>query len=209
MISGGDLIKNKIGLFGGTFDPLHYGHLISAQFVLENMDLDKVVFIPAGNPPHKRRDEISPGKIRYEMVKLGIAGNNKFAVSKIESNSEFASYTVDSLGKMKISYPASDLHLLIGSDQALTLSTWKDPEKIFGLCKVVVMVRPGYDPADIEGKWRKRILLIRIPLIEISASGIRARVSNGGNIDYLVPEKVGSYIKQHRLYQAKSGNEQH
>jgi len=209
MISGGDLIKNKVGLFGGTFDPLHYGHLISAQFVLENMGLDKIVFMPAGNPPHKRKDGISPCEVRFEMVKLGIAGNKNFTVSDIESNSDFASYTVDSLRKMKKSYPASDLHLLIGSDQAMALSTWKDPEKIFGLCKVVVMARPGYDPAEIEERWGKKILLIRIPLIEISASGIRARVSKGGSIDYLVPGKVVSYIKRHRLYQAKSKNEQH
>ncbi len=192
--------KSRLGLFGGTFDPLHYGHLIAAQNALESLELEQVVFVPAGKPPHKCNWKISPPLDRYKMVKLGIAGSRHFAVSDIELSSNCASYTVESLKKVRSIYPDSELYLLMGLDQALTLSSWRDPEGIFKMARVVVMVRPGYRTADIQVKWRKKIILLPIPLIEISASNIRERASRGSSIEFLVPGRVGQYISKQGLY---------
>lgn len=193
----------KIGIFGGTFDPIHYGHLIAAQSALETLGLDKLIFVPAGRPPHKCRWKISPPAIRFKMVKLGIRGNKKFSASDIELASDCASYTVESLKKIKKLFPASELYLLIGLDQALALSTWRRPEEILKLCQVMVMTRPGYRTAKVEGRWRKMTHLLPVPLIEISASDIRGRTFRGASIEYLVPARVREYIQQQGLYKDK------
>ncbi len=195
--------KIRIGIFGGTFDPIHCGHLIAAQNALESLGLAKLIFIPAGKPPHKCDWKISPPQVRYKMVKLGILGNKNFSASDIELLSDCTSYTVDSLKKTRKLFPKAELYLLIGLDQALTLSTWRDPAGIFKICKVVVMARPGSKAVDIESKWRKRIAFLSIPLLEISASDIRARVSRGASIEYLVPGKVRKFIEKHGLYKDK------
>ncbi|MBU1357051.1 MAG: nicotinate-nucleotide adenylyltransferase [Candidatus Edwardsbacteria bacterium] len=200
------VIKNKIkkiGIFGGTFDPIHYGHLIAAQNALEILGLDRLIFVPAGKPPHKCSGKISPPVIRYKMVKLGILGNKYFAASDIELASDCASYTVESLRKIKKLFPSSELYLLIGLDQALALSTWRKPEEILKICKVVVMARPGYRTADVENKWKKKIVFLPVPLIEISASNIRERTFRGASIEYLVPARVRQYIQQQGLYKDK------
>jgi len=184
------VIKNKIkkiGVFGGTFDPIHNGHLIAAQNALETLGLDRLIFIPAGKPPHKCSGKISPPVIRYKMVKLGILGNKYFAASDIELSSDCASYTV------------------VGLDQALALSTWRKPEEILKICKVMVMTRPGYRTADIESKWRKKTVFLPVPLIEISASDIRGRIFRGASIEYLVPARVRQYIQQQGLYKVNDG----
>lgn len=187
-------------MFGGTFDPIHYGHLIVAQYVAEELSLHKVLFLPAGRPPHKTGRKISHPKMRYHMVKRAIAGNKLFSVSDLELSPGRASYTVISLKKIKKLYPTSELFLLIGVDQALSLSTWKQPEEILKLSRVMVMVRPGYDSADIEDKWKERVRMVEVPLIEISASDIRRRVASGKNIKYLVPDSVEKFIKTNKLY---------
>lgn len=195
--------KIKIGIFGGTFDPIHYGHLIAAQNALERLGLTKLIFIPAGKPPHKCNWIISPPQVRYKMVKLGILGNKYFVASDVELSSDCTSYTVDSLKKTRKLFTKAELYLLIGLDQALTLSTWKDPDGIFKICKVVVLARPGYKATDIESKWRKKVSILPIPLIEISASDIRARVLRGASLEYLVPGKVRQFIEKHGLYKDK------
>lgn len=199
----GNKIKKGIGIFGGTFDPIHHGHLIVAQNALEILGLDKLIFIPAGKPPHKCNWKISPPSLRYKMVKLGILGNKYFAASDIELSSDCASYTVESLKKIRKIFPGSELHLLIGLDQALALSTWRDPEGIFKICKVVVMARPGYRTADVENKWKKKIVFLPVPLIEISASDIRKRTFLGASIEYQVPARVRQYIQKQGLYKDK------
>lgn len=200
MISAVNKTAKRIGVFGGTFDPIHYGHLIVAQYVAEELSLHKVLFLPAGRPPHKTGRKISHPKMRYHMVKRAIAGNKLFSVSDLELSPGRASYTVISLKKIKKLYPTSELFLLIGVDQALSLSTWKQPEEILKLSRVMVMVRPGYDSADIEDKWKERVRMVEVPLIEISASDIRRRVASGKNIKYLVPDSVEKFIKTNKLY---------
>jgi nicotinate-nucleotide adenylyltransferase len=196
-------IKKRIGIFGGTFDPIHYGHLIAAQNALETLGLDRLIFVPAGKPPHKCSWKISPPAIRYKMVKLGIMGNKYFTASDIELASECASYTVESLKKINKLFPGSELYLLIGLDQALTLSTWRKPEEILKICQVVVMARPGYRTVEIESQWRKKTVFLPVPLIEISASDIRGRIFRGASVEYLVPARVREYIQQQGLYKDK------
>lgn len=203
MAAKSDRKIKKIGIFGGTFDPIHYGHLIAAQNALEKLGLDKIIFITAGKPPHKCNWKISAPKSRHMMVKLGIGDNKYFSASDIELLSECTSYTVGSLRKMAKTYPRAELYLLLGLDQALTLSTWKDPAEIFELSKVVVMARPNYKLDDIEKKWRKKIIFLPIPLIEISASDIRKRVLQGDSLEYLVPGKVCQFIEKNGLYKDK------
>ncbi|MDQ7798406.1 MAG: nicotinate-nucleotide adenylyltransferase [Candidatus Edwardsbacteria bacterium] len=193
----------KIGIFGGTFDPIHYGHLIAAQSALEALGLDRLIFVPAGKPPHKCNWKISPPAIRFKMVQLGITGNKHFTVSDIELASQCASYTVESLKKLKKMFPGSELYLLIGLDQALALSTWRKPEEILKICQVVVMSRPGYRTVEVESKWRKETGFLTVPLIEISASDIRGRIFRGASIEYLVPPRVRQYIQQQGLYKDK------
>lgn len=196
-------IKKKIGIFGGTFDPIHYGHLIAAQNALETLGLDRLIFVPAGKPPHKCSWKVSPPAIRYKMVKLGILGNKYFAASDIELSSDCASYTVESLKKIKKLFPGSELYLLIGLDQALALSTWREPGEILKICQVMVMTRPGYKAAEVESKWRKKTASLPVPLIEISASDIRGRIFRGASIEYLVPARVREYIQKQGLYKDK------
>ena len=192
--------KKRIGFFGGTFDPIHYGHLIVAQTALDMLRLDELVFVPSGKPPHKANRMISPYADRMKMVCLATKSNNNFFVSDIEKKSAYSSYTIDSLKAIvKINTPA-EIHLLIGMDQAHTLSTWKEPNKIFDICKVAVLQRPCYDAKGIEPLWGKRITLVPVPLIEISASDIRERVSRHKSIEYLVPAGVRRYIEKKGLY---------
>jgi nicotinate-nucleotide adenylyltransferase len=137
------------------------------------------------------------------MVKLGIMGNKYFTASDIELASDCASYTVESLKKLKKMFPGSELYLLIGLDQALALSAWRKPEEILKICQVMVMSRPGYSPVEVESKWRKETGFLPVPLIEISASDIRGRIFRGASIEYLVPPSVRQYIQQQGLYKDK------
>lgn len=192
---------SKIGLFGGTFDPIHFGHLTAAQSALELLKLDRVLFIPAGRPPHKCGRMISPGPLRYKMVEMAISSNERFSISDLELGSDCSSYTVDTISRYKQSYISSEIYLLLGLDQALAFSTWKEIERIFDLCKVAVLIRPGYRSDQIEKKWLDRIQLLSIPQADISSSDIRERVARGMKIDHMVPENVINFIEKHKLYQ--------
>jgi nicotinate-nucleotide adenylyltransferase len=194
--------QKRVGFFGGTFDPIHYGHLIMAQTSLDVLGLDEIVFVPSGNPPHKTNLIISPFTDRIKMVRLATKSNEGFVVSDIEKKSQYSSYTIDSLRAIIKLNPLAEVNLLIGMDQAHTLSTWKEPNKIFDICKVAVLQRPGYDIKGIEPLWRKRITMVPVPLIEISASDIRERVSRHKSIEYLVPAGVRKYIDMMGLYKS-------
>jgi nicotinate-nucleotide adenylyltransferase len=190
----------KIGVFGGTFDPIHLGHLSAAQNVLEQLKLNKMIFVPAGRPPHKCDRDITPSRLRYQMLQRAVVGNSAFSVSDCELKSLCVSYTVDTLKILHEKYPQSSLYLLIGFDQVLTLSTWKDTDEIFNLCQVVVMNRSGYENGKIEEEWRGKIKRLSIPLFDISASAIRDRVAQDLTIDYLVIPAVREFISENKLY---------
>jgi len=190
----------RIGIFGGTFDPIHQGHLIVAQQAAEMLGLDQVIFIPAGQPPHKGREKLSPARDRYQMVRLAVRGHRLFKVSDIEIRSKRASYTVNSLKALKSKYKTAGLFLLLGLDQAVLLSTWKEPEKLFELATVCVLSRPGFSRDQIEVRWRKIIRFLPVSQIDISATEVRNRVRRSQSIRYLVPEPVARYIKNKKLY---------
>lgn len=190
----------RIGIFGGTFDPIHLGHLIVAQQAAEQLGLDQILFIPAGQPPHKGGMKLSPAKARYDMVRLAIKGNSLFKASDIEIRSKGSSYTISTLKALKSKYKTAGLFLLLGLDQAVLLSTWKEPQKLFDLATVCVLSRPGFSLGKIEPRWRKMVRFLPVSQIDISATGIRDRVRRGQTIRYLVPETVARHIKNKELY---------
>lgn len=192
----------RIGIFGGTFDPIHLGHMAAAQQAAEALNLSRVWFIPSGNPPHKRKARITPAGLRYQMVRRALSGNPLFRAADLELSTSGASYTIDSLEAIRTRHPAAELCLLMGLDQAATLSSWKAPERIFRICRVVVLSRPGFEVSQIEPGWRRRVEFLPIRLLEISASDIRNRVRRGLSIKYLVPAGVEKIITRQGLYLA-------
>jgi nicotinate-nucleotide adenylyltransferase len=190
----------RIGVFGGTFDPVHLGHLIAAGEAAESLRLDRVLFVPSGRPPHKRGRSLSPAADRLGMVRIAIRGDRRFACSDIELGWGGLSYTADTLRRLRDADPRSRLFLLIGLDQASLLSTWKDPERLFALATVCALSRPGFSFARVGKPWRDRILPVPVSAIGISASDVRRRVAQGRSIRYLVPPAVERHINRNRLY---------
>ncbi len=192
-----------VGLFGGTFDPVHLAHLRLAEEAREEFRLERILFVPAAVPPHKAGWRISSFEDRYEMVRLGIAGNPAFEASDVEAGRSGASYTVDTVKGLKATYP--DLAFLIGADQLLEIRTWKDPRELFGLCRVIAFDRPGFDLGDLDAMGPEiralSYLKARTGLYAVSSSDIRGRVRAGKSVRYLVPEPVHEYILAHGLYQ--------
>jgi nicotinate-nucleotide adenylyltransferase len=194
----------RIGVFGGTFDPVHTGHLIMAENVQEQMQLDTVLFIPSGSPPLKDRIDISPEDKRKEMVKLAIGDNNKFELSEIELNAPEGerSYTVNTLLKLRELYSSEQVkfYLIIGMDQLIELHKWKNPGKLFMLSEVVVINRPGYLVQQVESEYGRQSIYLPVPNIDISSTDIRFRVQEKRSIRYLVPAAVERFILENGLY---------
>lgn len=188
----------KVGLFGGSFDPPHLGHLIVAQEVLSTLNLDRILFIPAHLPPHKRCDV--PSSQRYEMIGIAISGNPRFEISDMELKRGGTSYTVDTLRELCSVFREVEFYLIIGADEFAEIESWKDPEAVMGLSRVVVMIRPGHEPGRAGQKFRGRFLTAEVPLIDISSTQIRERVKQDKSIAYLVPAGVEAYIKEKGLY---------
>jgi nicotinate-nucleotide adenylyltransferase len=190
----------RIGVFGGTFNPPHIGHLIVAESAKEALSLDTVLFIPCASPPHKSSRSLADAECRLEMVKLAISGNSSFQASDIEIQRGGRSYTIDTLRALTAMYPRAQLYLLIGIDNLLELHTWKEPHEIFGLAEVVSVNRPGFEPADVRKDYLRRVTSLRYPNIDISSSEIRRKAKMGKSIKYLVPSAVESYILKHGAY---------
>ena len=198
----------KIGIMGGTFDPIHYGHLVTAEAAREKFCLDKVVFVPSGNPPHKKDKPISPGMDRANMTVLAIANNPYFEVSDIELKREGCTYTVDTLkGFIKTYDEDVQFYFITGADAVMEIFTWKDVSTILKLCRIVSAYRPGSDinkfksmVDELERVYRSNIHMIEVPALAISSTEIRRRVREGITIKYLLPEKVEDYILKKGLY---------
>ena len=188
--------RNRTGILGGLFDPPHLGHLIVAQFVMEEFRLDRILFIPAGKPPHKYR--YSPYNIRHKMTELAIKNNRRFSISDIEKNIPGKTYTIEVIKKIKHRIN-SNIYLIIGRDQWEEIRTWKTPEELFKSCRIIVMPRPNGTIKKV-GKFSKKILFSNSPLIAISSTMIRKRINQGKDIKYLVPTSVYNYIKRKKLY---------
>lgn len=200
----------RVGIFGGTFDPIHIGHLVLAEQCREQCRLDEVWFVPASVPPHKQDTIISPANARCEMIEFAIAGNPQFRLSRIELDRAGPSYTVTTLEGLHAEDPTRELFLLVGADSIRDLPTWRQPERILELATVVAVNR-GRDlltPAEVEQRLidhvgpvaSTRIRCIQMPGIDVSASDIRRRIEVGLSIRYLVPRAVEMYIHERRIY---------
>jgi nicotinate-nucleotide adenylyltransferase len=199
----------RYGLMGGTFDPIHYGHLVAAEEVYARLGLDKVLFIPAGQPPHKIGDERSTVETRLRLVELGISSNPHFELSKVDVDRPGPSFSVDMLRLLHDQLGDDhELFFIIGADSLEDFLEWHDPEGIVRQCKLVVVTRPGYGVSVQHLKPRipnieSRVEIVPIPLMGISASDLRDRVANGLPIKYQVPEAVEGFIYATGLYGVK------
>ena len=195
----------RLGIYGGTFDPIHYGHLLLAERCREELQLDEVWFIPAGTPPHKQGRVTTPARARADMVEFAVSGFPEFKVSRIEMERGGPSYTVQTLEQLHIADPSRELFLLMGADSLAELATWKDPARILELSQVVAVNRAGEVPnllsvhALLEQTDRS-VQIVDMPAMGVSASEIRTRVAHGQSIRFLTPRPVEMYIRQHKLY---------
>lgn len=198
----------RIGISGGTFDPIHYGHLIIAEGVRDRYRLDKVIFIPTGAPPHKTNKVVTNVEHRYNMLCAAIASNPSFEVSRIEIGREGYTYTVDTLKQLKVAYGIdSELFFITGADVIHELLTWKEYMQVFTMCEFVAAFRPGFNRKvfeneinSLKAKYNARINIIDAPLMDISSTDIRKRIAGNRSVRYLVPESVEDYINQCNLY---------
>lgn len=200
----------KIGILGGSFNPVHIGHLIIAEEAYWRRGLSKVIFVPTGLPPHKNAQDLAEACHRYDMVRLAIRGNDHFIASDLEIKRKGKSYTVDTIETLlKQSGKDCELYLIIGMDTLQELPAWRDVKRISTLCRFVVVNRPGSTPNSMsllipilgEEKIKEmERLQIQVPPVGISSTEIRVRLRQGRQIRYMVPEVVESYIKEHRLY---------
>jgi nicotinate-nucleotide adenylyltransferase len=198
----------RTAVFGGSFNPIHYGHLLLADEVLETLKLDRILFVPAAVPPHKSPAHLAPAGDRHEMVRLATAGRPKFEVSDAELRRPGPSYTVDTLEALRS--PREDLFLIVGSETFLDLLTWREPRRIAELARLVVVPRVGsaFDPDSAAAQKVVREigqepLIVRATSLPISASDLRRRVREGRSVAYRLPEAVAAYIRARRLYQSE------
>lgn len=198
----------RIGISGGTFDPIHNAHLIIAEEIREMFGLDKVIFVPSGRPPHKQGAGRASAEDRYRMVELAVAGNPRFEPCRIEIGREGYSYTVDTVSELKGFYGEDARFFFItGADVVPELESWKDYRRVFTLCEFIVAMRPGYDRERFDSEIKRlkdvygaEIHIAETSLIDISSTALRERLEQGKTIKYLVPEKVEEYISQKGLY---------
>jgi nicotinate-nucleotide adenylyltransferase len=186
----------KIGILGGTFNPIHIGHLILAEEAREKLGLDKVIFVPAYQPPHKDNSDIAQAGARFTMIKLAIKGNKNFEVSDIEIKRNGRSYTIDTIKEFKLKYPKDDLYFIIGSDLLKYLNDWKDLGEIIKMVKFIVATRPGYPLEKIPSY----IKTIPIRAVDVSGFEVRECIEENKSFRYLVPEAVCDYISRKGLY---------
>jgi nicotinate-nucleotide adenylyltransferase len=199
----------RLGILGGTFDPVHYGHLLAAEQCREACGLDRVWFVPAAIAPHKAQVAASPAADRIEMLRLAIGGQESFEVSTIETDRGNVSYTIDTLAAVRAAQPDAELFLILGGDSLVDFPTWKDPAGICRLATLVAVGRPGVELPDAkqiaaqlpaEAAPHIRLVVVPTPRVEISSSEIRLRVAQGRSIRYQTPRAVEEYIRAHGLY---------
>jgi nicotinate-nucleotide adenylyltransferase len=200
------------GLMGGTFDPVHLAHLQVAEEARERLGLDRVIWLPAGDPPHKQRRPITAQEHRYAMTLLATAEHPGFVVSRLELERQGASYAIDTVHHFLREQPEVQLYFIMGSDSAVELLTWHRHEELIQACRIGAVSRPGFSLDELQGALPpahlQRIDPLPAPALAISSSDIRRRVREGRSIRYLVPEPVAIYIRKHRLYQAAGGEEE-
>lgn len=197
----------KIGIMGGTFDPIHYAHLATAEFIRTKYKLDKILFIPSGNPPHKSDRKVLDKQHRYNMVVLSTMTNENFEVSSIEVDRNEKTYTVDTLRALKNIYPDSKIYFITGADAICDIESWKDVEGNFKLATFIAATRPGIsliksqDKIEkLRDKYNADILTVYVPSLDISSTYIREQLKENKSVRYLIPENVEKYIYEKGLY---------
>lgn len=207
-----DLIASKpgvkrLGIMGGTFDPIHYGHLVTAEAARTRFRLDQVVFVPSGRPPHKSNGTTDASD-RLVMTQMAIVTNPGFSLSDIEARREGYSYSIDTVREFFDIYgPELELFFITGADAILSIPTWKDAADLLNMCTFIAASRPGFDLAELNKlplAWLERIRLFEIPALAISSTDIRRRVKQGDSIKYLLPEPVEHYILRYGLYREEA-----
>jgi nicotinate-nucleotide adenylyltransferase len=189
----------KLGLLGGTFDPIHIGHLRAAEIVRESLGLDEVVFVPAGVPPH-RGQPAAVGLDRYAMVALATASRRAFVPSDVELAREGPSYTVETVAQLRRQHAGAEVVLIVGSDNLPMIAEWRDPERLLELCTIAVVERPGSAPAPAVDLPAARLHRVEGTALPIASRDLRERIRAGRSVRHLVPDGVADYIEKRGLY---------
>lgn len=203
----------RLGIMGGTFDPVHYGHLVTAETARAQFNFDKVIFVPSGYPPHKIGQKITEARHRYLMTVLAVTTNIFFEVSRIEIDRQGCSYAIDTVSQIKEKYGQEwEIYFITGADAVLEILTWKNIKTLIEMCTFVAATRPGFDLSVLDNKLEQisslakdKFLTFEVPALSISSTDIRQRVASGKPIKYLLPESVERYIFTNNLY--KEGKE--
>jgi nicotinate-nucleotide adenylyltransferase len=196
----------RLGIFGGTFDPIHIGHLVLADQLREALKLDAVIMVPCNRSPHKPGYTPAPARHRLRMARLALRGLSGLEVSELETRRRGPSYTVDTVRRIRQRYGTGpDLWLLVGLDAYLEMETWREPEVILRECRLGVACRPGYRAARPRPKAGARVRFVEITQLDISSTALRHRLRSGRSITFLVPPAVEAYIRRHGLYGCRPG----
>lgn len=206
----------RLGIMGGTFDPIHYGHLVTAESARTELALGKVIFIPSGRPPHKKVGDISAARHRYLMTVLAVATNPWFEVSRTELDRPGYSYTVDTILEFRRCYGSgTEIFFITGADACLEILTWKGVDELLANCYIIAATRPGFSLTDMGPRLGslvslvgERIFALEVPALAISSTDIRRRVARGKSVKYLLPEAVEQYIKKNSLYCPQAGDQE-
>lgn len=201
------MASRKIGLLGGTFNPIHNAHLILGEAAREQFGLDRVIFMPSGISYMKENDNVTPGELRYQMVKLAIDSNPYFTCSRLEIDREGKTYTIDTLRELKKMYPGDEIYFIVGGDTFKQLESWYEAKEIFANCVILAGVRGSLSIEEMDkhrrylhDKYGADIRLLQLNNIEISSSDIRARIKNGRSVRYMLPESVIDFASIKNLY---------
>jgi nicotinate-nucleotide adenylyltransferase len=191
----------RVGVMGGTFDPIHHGHLVAASEVAQSFDLDEVIFVPTGQPWHK--EVVTPAEHRYLMTVIATASNPRFMVSRVDVDRKGTTYTIDTLRDIAKERPDAELFFISGADAIAQILSWKDVDELWSLAHFVAVSRPGH-ALNISGLPQQDVSLLEVPALAISSTDCRSRVSRGFPVWYLVPDGVVQYITKHHLYRSNA-----
>jgi nicotinate-nucleotide adenylyltransferase len=197
-------MSQRIGIMGGTFDPIHHGHLVAASEVESLFGLDEVIFVPTGEPWQKSERQVSPAEHRYLMTVIATASNPRFWVSRVDIDRAGPTYTIDTIRDISAQRPGAELFFITGADALEQILSWKDAADALKLAQFIGVTRPGYDLTD-EHLPSDSVTLLDVPAMAISSSDCRARVAAGRPVWYLVPDGVVQYINKHELYTSERG----
>ena len=206
-----EIKAGSVGIMGGTFDPVHYGHLVAAEAAREAFSLDSIIFVPAGIPPHRDEKEVTPARHRYLMTLLAIMSNPYFQISRVDLDRGRVTYTVDTLTDLRKELPPdANMYFITGADAILEILSWKEPERVLSMAEFIAVTRPGYGLdrlskalGPLYEEFQDRIHILEVPPVGISSTDIRRRLAEGRSIRYLVPETVLTYINNQGLYGVK------